>query len=111
MATTGPAVSSREQMVTIYVDNKGDLLRVEPETFRVSKRAHHEVAWQTNPPNAQFKVEFEEESPFHYPQFSHVDSFSGLVRRDVVPAGDSKIYKYSVTAGTEKIDPGGIVTP
>jgi hypothetical protein len=102
--------SGREQLVTIYFDNKGDLLRVKPETFKVSKRAHHEVLWQTSPPNVPFSVDFQAESPFHYMQFSHMYSYSGLVRREV-PGGDGKIYKYSVTAGASSIDPGGIVSP
>ncbi len=95
-ATIGPA--RRERLVTIYVDKNGDLLHVVPDPFKVSKRAHHEVLWRTSPPNAHFSVNFEAGSPFHYNQFSHVDVYSGLVRREV-PGGDGKYYKYIVTAG------------
>lgn len=106
MATTGSAVSPREQAVTIYVDANGDLIRVDHDRVRISKSAHEEVLWQTSPPNASFKVVFAD-SPFHYPDFDGNNPYSGEVGRNL--PGDGKYYKYTVTAGAKSIDPGVIV--
>jgi hypothetical protein len=108
MATTGPALSTREQIVTIYLDANGNLLRVDPDTFQVSKSAQEEVVWQTNPRNRPFSITFDNESPFHDGNFSHVNCYSGLVRREI-NGGDGKRYKYTVSVGAGAIDPDGIV--
>lgn len=108
MATTRPAFSTREQLVTIFVDSNGNLLSVAPETFEISKGAHEEVLWQTSPPNADFTVDFGD-SPFNYPDFTQDNPYSCEVRREV--PGDGKYYKYTVTAGAKSIDPGGHVNP
>jgi hypothetical protein len=108
MATTGPALSAREQVVTIYLDANGNVARVDPDTFQVSKSRQEEVVWQTNPPNRPFSVTFDE-SPFHDSNFSEVNCCSGLVRREI-NGGDGKHYKYTVSAGSDVIDPDGIVS-
>jgi hypothetical protein len=110
MATTGPAFSPRDKRVTIFFDANGKFLRVEPDPFVISKSANHEVVWETNPPDVPFTVKFQPDSPFHYPDFTHDQPCSGLVRRDV--NGDStRRYEYTVEAGGTTIDPGGIVNP
>lgn len=109
MATTGPALSPREQRVTIYVDANGDYVRVDPDPFVITKSAHQEVLWQTSPPGAAFRVDFGD-TPFNYPNFNDNDPYSGEVRRDVnIPQGQQKYYKYTVTAGSKGEDPGGVV--
>jgi hypothetical protein len=107
MATPGPAFSPLQQ-VTIYVDSKGDLLRVDPDTFYISKSGHEGVLWQSAPPNAAFTVFFVD-SPFYNTDFDQNDPYSGEVRRKV--PGSRQNYKYSVKAGTKTIDPGGVVNP
>lgn len=108
MSTTALALSPSVQPVTIKVDSKGDLLSVTPDTFYISKSAHESVVWRTEPPNAAFIVFFVD-SPFCHQDFDENDPYSGEVRRKV--PGNRKTYKYSVTAGTKTIDPGGVVNP
>ncbi len=106
MATTTPALSTREQVVTIYVDDHGDLVRLDRDPFHISKCGHQEVLWQTNPPNRAFSVVFDD-SPFNYANFDQNNSYSGEARREV--PGNGQYYKYTVTAGNITIDPGGVV--
>lgn len=109
MATTVPVLSPRK-VVTIHVDNKGELQRVDPDRFVISKRNQEEVLWQASNPDAYFTVDFGQESPFEYTQFSRDEPASGLVRREVLP-DPGKYYKYTVRAGGKSIDPGGIIDP
>jgi hypothetical protein len=107
MATTIPALSARF-VVTIHVNSKGEAHRVDPERFVISKRKQEEVIWQASDGETYFTVDFGEESPFEYTQFSNDYPVSGLVRREVL--GDlGKYYKYTVRAGGKTIDPGGVV--
>jgi len=107
MATTVPVISPRK-VVTIHVDNKGEAQRVDPDRFVISKGNQEEVLWQASNPDAYFTVDFGEESPFEYTQFSSDEPASGLVRREVL-ADPGKYYKYTVRAGGKSIDPGGVV--
>ena len=108
MATTGPALSPREKIVTIYVDANGNYLRVEPDPFRIYKSRHEEVVWQTSPAGFPFSVVFKN-GPFNYQDFSGSDPYSGEARRDVIPPQNGAYYKYTVTAGNNSEDPGGVV--
>lgn len=118
MATTGTAVGSEGESlesetvvtVTIQVDAKLEVQSVSPDAFEISKSQHQQIFWRASDPKAQFNVEFDEDSPFQYAQFSNLDPYSGLVRREVL--GDpGKYYKYTVRTGAKSIDPGGIVKP
>lgn len=109
MASTVPLLSPCSQRVTIYVAPNGDVLNVQPDTFVISKSAHEGVQWQTSPANAAFTVMFDE-TPFYNQDFDQNNPYSGEARRNV-PGNPRKQYKYSVTAGTKTIDPGGIVNP
>jgi hypothetical protein len=113
MATTSPALSSERGKVvtvTIHVDSKGEVERVNPEPFAISKGRYQQVLWQASDPNAHFTVDFGDDSPFDYTQFSDAEPYSGLVRREVL--GDpGKYYKYTVRAGGRTLDPGGVVNP
>lgn len=100
-------MASTSQPITIYVAPNGDVLKVEPDTFVISKSAHEGVQWQTSPPNAAFTVMFNV-TPFYHQDFDQNNPYSGEARRNV-PGNPGKQYKYSVTAGTKTIDPGGIV--
>jgi hypothetical protein len=107
MATTIPALSARF-VVTIHVDSKGEVQRVDPDRFVISKSKQEEVIWQASDREAYFTVDFGEQSPFEYTQFSSDNPVSGLVRREVL-ADPGKYYKYTVRAGGKTIDPGGVV--
>ena len=112
MATTGSAVSVEDETVvkvTIQVDPKGELLG-DPGTFKISKAKHQQVLWVASDGKSHFNVDFGENSPFAYTQFSDVEPYSGLVRREVL-ADPVKYYKYTVSAGGKRIDPGGHVNP
>jgi hypothetical protein len=110
MATTSTVTSSESGSVVtviIPVDKNGEVER-EPAPFRISKSLHQQVLWKASDSKAQFNIEFQEDSPFDYKQFSNLEPYSGLVRRDVL--GDrGKYYKYTVRTGKKSIDPGGIV--
>lgn len=100
----------RTVTVRIRLDKAGDVQSVEPEYFAISKKENEEVLWVIDNPEVYFTVEFKQEtpSPFYESQFNTQFPFSGLVRREVL--GDSlKYYKYSVTAGKKRLDPGGVV--
>jgi hypothetical protein len=60
-------------------------------------------------PGFQELIQAKKDSPFYYTQFSNLEPYSGLVRREVL--GDpGRYYKYTVRTGKKKsIDPGGIV--
>jgi peptide methionine sulfoxide reductase MsrA len=118
MATTGTAVGSEGESsesetimtVTIQVDAKLEVQSVSPDAFEISKNKHQQIFWRASDPKAQFNVEFDEGSPFQYTQFSNVEPYSGLVRREVL--GDpGRYYKYTVRTGKKSIDPGGYVNP
>jgi hypothetical protein len=113
MATTAPAINSEAgSIVTVIipVDKNGDVER-EPEPFTIFKHLHQQVLWQASDGKAQFNIEFKEkDSPFDYTQFSNLEPYSGLVRREVL--GDRrKYYKYTVRTLNKSIDPGGVVNP
>jgi hypothetical protein len=59
-----------------------------------------------------FSVDFgsKENSPFHDCHFTQSDSWSGFVRRDVLP-DEERTYKYTVRVGGQESDPGGRVDP
>jgi hypothetical protein len=106
MATPGPAT---RKTVVIHVDSKGGVESVDPQRFEVYKSNQEEVIWQTDSKKpVYFTVDFGDQSPFYESQFSSDYPVSGLVRRDVL--GDPlKEYKYTVRAGSETLDPVGIV--
>jgi hypothetical protein len=108
MATTSPALRGTVATVTIHVNSKGEVERVDPETFLISKGMHGQVLWQPSEANAHFNVDFGADSPFEYAQFSDAEPYSGLVRREVL-ADPGRYYKYTVRAGGRTIDPGGVV--
>jgi hypothetical protein len=123
MATTGSALEEHGTgnlvTITIIVDAKGEVESVEPNSFQISKSRHQQILWRVSDPTARFNVSFDEESPFEYTQFSDVEPYSGLVRREVL--GDpKKYYSYRVTVtpanyqgkkGAQAFDPGGVVNP
>ena len=112
MATIAPDTSSQPGgivTVIIPVDKNGEV-KSEPAPFTIFKSLHQQVLWQASDGNAQFNIEFkDDDSPFDHTQFSNVEPYSGLVRREVL--GDpGRYYKYTVRTGKKKsIDPGGIV--
>lgn len=116
MATTGTALGSENESsesetilkVTIEVDANLQVQSVSPDAFEISKSKHQQIVWQASDPKAKFNIEFNEDSPFDYAQFSNLEPYSGLVRREVL--GDpGKYYKYRVRTLNKSIDPGGIV--
>lgn len=111
MATSPVASKESGSIVTVIIPvDKNGQLDGEPQPFSISKSLHQQVLWKASDGKAQFNIEFKEESPFDYTQFSDLEPYSGLVRRDVL--GDpGKYYKYTVRTGKKSIDPGGIVTP
>jgi hypothetical protein len=114
MATSGPVAKSQNEVenvvtVIIKVNARGEL-EEDPGNFKLSKSKHQQVLWQASDRKSHFNVDFGENSPFEYSQFSDVEPYSGLVRREVL--GDpNKYYKYTVSAGGKSKDPGGIVNP
>jgi hypothetical protein len=103
MTAPAPAHRSREQEVKITTDSTG--IKVDPDTFHISKGRHEEVWWTCN---VDFTVEFTE-TPFHDSHHNKGYPYSGLVRREV-PAGTGKSFKYTVTiAGHPPLDPDGQV--
>jgi hypothetical protein len=110
MASTAPKINSQAgSIVTVIipVDKNGEV-DGEPEPFTIFKHLHQQVLWQASDGNPQFNIEFKVDSPFDYTQFSNLEPYSGLVRREVL--GDpGKYYKYTVRTGEKSIDPGGIV--
>lgn len=107
MATTVTALSPRK-IVTIHIDKSGEAQRVDPDQFVISKGNQEEVLWQASDPKVYFTVDFGQNSPFAYTQFSSDEPASGLVRREVLPDPE-KYYKYTVRAGGKSIDPGGVI--
>ena len=99
----------------------GGKITVSPDPFNISKSGHEQVLWTIGDSNLHFNIEFTGGSPFAYKQFSDVEPYSGLVRRDVLGSPDW-YYKYTVTvtAGSaasgykpvgKPLDPGGVVNP
>jgi hypothetical protein len=123
VATTGAALeepaTGNVVSITININAKGEVESVEPNSFQISKSRHQQILWRVSDPAAHFNVSFDEDSPFEYTQFSDVEPYSGLVRREVL--GDpNKYYSYRVTVtpanyegkkGSQAFDPGGVVNP
>ncbi len=113
MATPAPAPIGREVFVHIIVDNTG-AIRVDPDTFWVSKGNNQEVLWHctsTDPsnPRPNFTVDFDKNGcPFYEPHFDRNRPCSGLVDRKVDPG--PTIYNYTVSVGGQSLDPGGGVS-
>jgi hypothetical protein len=107
--------------VTIQINNKGEVVAVKPDSFEISKSRHQQLLWLVSDPDFHFNVDFGDNSPFAYGQFSDAEPYSGLVRREVL--GDpAKYYTYKVTVApnkasnkkgtkpvTKAFDPGGVV--
>jgi len=112
MAKVAPALATREVLVNVGLDSKGNIEAV-PDYFEVSKRGNQEVRWvcAQNHEHGEvgpcFTVDFEKNgSPFYESQFSSDAPISGLARRDVLPG--PKVYKYTVRiVGKADLDPGG----
>jgi hypothetical protein len=112
MAKVAPALATREVLVKVGLDSKGNIEAV-PNYFEVSKRGNEEVRWvcAQNHEHVEegpcFTVDFEKNgSPFYESQFSSDAPISGPARRDVLPG--PKIYQYTVRiAGKADLDPGG----
>jgi hypothetical protein len=115
MTKVAPAPQLREVSVEIGLDAKGNLV-ASPEYFYVSKSGNQEVRWvcaiahEHNLDGPCFTVDFEKNgSPFYEIQFSSDASYSGLVRREVLPG--PKVYEYTIRSGNKSTDPGGGVKP
>jgi len=110
MATTAPKINSEAGStvtVIIPVDKHGEVER-EPAPFTIFKHLYQQVLWQASDGKAQFNIEFKKDSPFDYTQFSNLEPYSGLVRREVL-CDPGKYYEYTVRTGEKSIDPGGVV--
>ena len=111
MAKEAPALETREVLVTIRLDSKGNIA-ANPDYFEVSKQRNEEVRWvcgldhKHDGPGPCFTVDFEKNgSPFYETQFSSDAAVSGLARRNVLPG--PKVYEYTVRVGDKSLDPGG----
>ena len=111
MAKEAPALETREVLVKIGLDSKGNIEAV-PDYFQVSKRRNEEVRWvcalnhEHREEGPCFTVDFEKNgSPFYESQFSSDAAVSGLARRNVLPG--PKVYEYTVRVGDKSLDPGG----
>jgi hypothetical protein len=111
MAKEAPALETREVLVKIGLDSRGNIEAV-PDYFQVSKRRNEEVRWvcgqdHEHPKDGPcFTVDFEKNgSPFYESQFSSDAPVSGLAKRSVLPG--PKIYNYTVRVGDKSLDPGG----
>ena len=111
MAKVAPALATREVLVKVGLDSKGNIEAV-PDYFEVSKRGNEEVRWvcaqnhEHHEEGPCFTVDFEKNgSPFYESQFSSDAPVSGLAKRNVLPG--PKIYNYTVRIGDKALDPGG----
>jgi hypothetical protein len=104
----GPGGAARQKVIISVV---GGTIRVDPQSFVISKEHQQEVIWEATDPNLYFTVEFENGSPFYESQFNNQFNASGLARRSVL--GDQRRrYKYwvSVDGVQDRLDPDGVVT-
>ncbi len=112
MAKEAPALETREVLVKVGLDTKGNIEAI-PDYFEVSKQKNEEVRWvcaqdhKHDGPDPCFTVDFEKNgSPFYESQFGSDAPVSGLARRNVLPG--PKIYEYTVRIkGKPDLDPGG----
>jgi len=115
MATASQANAQeapREQVVVLIdLDQNGKIV-VHPKKFWVHKSENDEVEWvclrkhnHDNPSDPCFTVDFSKNngSPFSRSTFKNDRARSGL---PVVGAGPTE-FEYTVTVGTETLDPGG----
>lgn len=103
-------VMSKEQIkvVEITVDSKGNPKIADGNKLvQLSSLDYDEVRWKSD---LQFRIDFENGSPFYEDQFDHKHVQSGLVRRDVLPS-EHRIYKYTIDVNGKKLDPGIKVYP
>ena len=111
MPEPAPALDSREVLVKIGLDDRGNI-EATPDYFQISKGRNEEVRWvcvqnhKHNDDGPCFTVDFEKNgSPFYESQFSSEAPVSGLAKRTVLPG--PKIYEYTVRIGDKTLDPGG----
>ena len=111
MPEPAPALDSREVLVKIGLDDRGNI-EATPDYFQISKGRNEEVRWvcgqnhKHNDGGPCFTVDFEKNgSPFYESQFSSEAPVSGLAKRTVLPG--PKIYEYTVRIGDKTLDPGG----
>jgi hypothetical protein len=104
--------------IPVQIQTKGGIVKLSLDPFRISKSQHQQILWTIDDEKLHFNIEFTDGSPFEYTQFSDLEPYSGLVRRDVL--GSPRYYKYTVTvtAGStaagykpvgKPLDPGGVV--
>lgn len=112
MSQTATAATAECPRKTVTISRVNEQIRVEPDTFAISKHEQEEVFWKATDSNVRFTVEFDKgDSPFYEFQFSNDFPASGLVRRSVL-ADPQRQYKYTVRVEGVRapLDPTGVIT-
>lgn len=95
----------RQVVVTIDVDDQGNILSIEPHRFQISKKAGQEVFWKATKP-ISFTVEFTNGTPFSRTRYDGHPYSSGQARHDVTLG---QVFQYTVTTAAAGMDPEGVV--
>jgi hypothetical protein len=98
-----PAMSEeRVKRIEITLDeNKYPQVAAEYLTVTIHQGKGEEVMWVSEVP---FRIDFKSGTPFYEDQFNQTHSWSGLVRRDVLPS-PYRPYEYTINVNGKTLDP------
>jgi hypothetical protein len=104
------AAMSEERVKKIKItldENKKPQVAPEYLTVTINQAKGEQVQWVSDTP---FRIDFKNGTPFYEDQFDHTHSFSGLVRRGVLPS-QTRPYAYTIDVNGKKLDPQIMVFP
>ncbi len=80
---------------------------VHPDVVVLSKGMNEETAWACAE-DVDFKVDFEDDSPFYAKHFDRANPHSGRIRPEIPPDPNKK-YKYNVRVRDQRLHPDVII--
>lgn len=99
--------SKGPQRITVKIKhNPGNAPSVDQDSVHVWATQGDEIEWVCDNPSKDFRVRFEDKTPFNQSEYHSKNNRTGAVKTDAKGS-----YKYSVEIDGKKLDPDVIVHP